>query len=351
MTKRKALGFGLVALAAVAGTVLQARGLVAPRRGGRAARRGEAVRHGSGRRGARRRLPRRRGARRSGAWREARARPRRGGRRRPQGTAPGRDRVRRAAAPRSRRLGRASPRRRRRGGSPTPTWPGAGSSPRRRSWPSTTSTRPRATSRPPGPGWRRPRRPSSRYEALLAKSRIVAPIAGTVVARKIDAGQMVETGDHAFTVADLGRLRIEGEAHEADAEAVTLGAEVTITADGYPGPLVARPGRGDPRLGDAAAHQAAGPQPADRRARPRGQGRLRRARRRSSSAPRWTCASLPSPADRPPSQEKPKGLVASVDVDSRGAVPGAQARPRGEDRGGRPGGRSWLLWQRPPHGA
>jgi RND family efflux transporter MFP subunit len=75
----------------------------------------------------------------------------------------------------------------------------------------------------------------SRYEALLAKSRVTAPIAGTVVARKVDAGQMVETGDHAFTVADLGRLRIEGEAHEADAEAVTLGAEVTITADGYPG--------------------------------------------------------------------------------------------------------------------
>ena len=75
----------------------------------------------------------------------------------------------------------------------------------------------------------------SRYEALLAKSRIAAPISGTVVARRIDAGQMVETGDHAFTVADLGRLRIEGEAHEADAEAVSLGAEVTITADGYPG--------------------------------------------------------------------------------------------------------------------
>lgn len=75
----------------------------------------------------------------------------------------------------------------------------------------------------------------SRYEALLAKSRITAPIAGTVVARKIDAGQMVDTGDHAFTVADLGRLRIEGEAHEADAGAVALGADVTITADGYPG--------------------------------------------------------------------------------------------------------------------
>jgi RND family efflux transporter MFP subunit len=75
----------------------------------------------------------------------------------------------------------------------------------------------------------------ARYEALVAKSRIEAPIAGTVIARRVDAGQMVETGDHAFTVADLTRLRIEGEAHEADAQGVTLGAPVTITADGYPG--------------------------------------------------------------------------------------------------------------------
>jgi hypothetical protein len=44
------------------------------------------------------------------------------------------------------------------------------------------------------------------------------------VARVVDAGQMVETGDHAFTVADLERLRIEGEAHEADAGGVALGA-------------------------------------------------------------------------------------------------------------------------------
>jgi len=74
-----------------------------------------------------------------------------------------------------------------------------------------------------------------RIEAQLGKSRILAPISGTVVARRVDAGQMVETGDHAFTVADLDRLRIEGEAHEADAAGVVLGATVTITADGYPG--------------------------------------------------------------------------------------------------------------------
>lgn len=75
----------------------------------------------------------------------------------------------------------------------------------------------------------------TRYEALLAKSRIVAPIAGSVIARRVDAGQMVEAGDHAFTVADLRRLRVEAEAHEADAGAVALGAPVRVTADGYPG--------------------------------------------------------------------------------------------------------------------
>ena len=71
--------------------------------------------------------------------------------------------------------------------------------------------------------------------ALLAKSRIAAPIAGTVTARRVDAGQMVEAGAHAFTVADLSRLRIEGEAHEADAGSIVLEAPVTIEADGYPG--------------------------------------------------------------------------------------------------------------------
>jgi RND family efflux transporter MFP subunit len=74
-----------------------------------------------------------------------------------------------------------------------------------------------------------------RYLAQIRKSRIVAPIAGHVTARRVDAGQTVEAGDHAFTIADLDRLRIEGEAHEADAGAVALGAPVAITADGFPG--------------------------------------------------------------------------------------------------------------------
>ena len=75
----------------------------------------------------------------------------------------------------------------------------------------------------------------ARYEAQIRKTRILAPIAGTITERKVDAGQTVDANDTAFTIADLGRLRIEGEAHEADAAAVAIGAPVVITAEGFPG--------------------------------------------------------------------------------------------------------------------
>lgn len=75
----------------------------------------------------------------------------------------------------------------------------------------------------------------SRYEAQLRKSRIVAPLSGTVTAREVDAGEMVEAGDVMVTMADLRRLRVDAEADEADAAALALGAPVTITAEGFPG--------------------------------------------------------------------------------------------------------------------
>lgn len=74
-----------------------------------------------------------------------------------------------------------------------------------------------------------------RLEATIAKTLLVAPINGTVTSRIVNAGQMVDRGDAAFVVADLNRVRIEGEAHEADAARVRLGAEVEIRADGFPG--------------------------------------------------------------------------------------------------------------------
>ena len=74
-----------------------------------------------------------------------------------------------------------------------------------------------------------------RLEATIAKTRMISPIGGTVTSRVVNAGQMVDRGDPAFVVADLTRVRIEGEAHEADADRVSIGAQVEIRADGFPG--------------------------------------------------------------------------------------------------------------------
>ncbi|MEO5762970.1 MAG: efflux RND transporter periplasmic adaptor subunit [Vicinamibacteria bacterium] len=74
-----------------------------------------------------------------------------------------------------------------------------------------------------------------RLDATIAKTRMVSPISGTVTSRIVNAGQMVDRGDASFVIADLNRLRIEGEAHEADASRVKIGAEVDIRADGFPG--------------------------------------------------------------------------------------------------------------------
>ena len=75
----------------------------------------------------------------------------------------------------------------------------------------------------------------ARYEAQIRKTRVLAPIAGTVVARHAQGGETIDTGARIVTLADLRRLRIEGEADEADAGALALGAPVAITSDGFPG--------------------------------------------------------------------------------------------------------------------
>ncbi len=74
-----------------------------------------------------------------------------------------------------------------------------------------------------------------RLEAQLDKTRILAPIDGTVVERRIDRGESVEAGATLLTIADLDRLRIEAEVDEFDAARVRLGASVTIVAEGYDG--------------------------------------------------------------------------------------------------------------------
>lgn len=76
---------------------------------------------------------------------------------------------------------------------------------------------------------------ADRYAAQIRKTRILAPIAGTVVVRHVDAGETLEANKPVATIADLARLRVEAEADEADAGSLALGAPVAVTAEGYPG--------------------------------------------------------------------------------------------------------------------
>ena len=72
-----------------------------------------------------------------------------------------------------------------------------------------------------------------RLDALIAKTRITAPIDGVVTARHVQAGEIAEPGTAVVTIADLNRLRIEAEVDEFDTARVALGPPVTITAEGY----------------------------------------------------------------------------------------------------------------------
>src|SRR5262245_38514854 len=74
-----------------------------------------------------------------------------------------------------------------------------------------------------------------RQRSQLAKSRVLAPLSGVLTLRSVDAGETVETGEPLFSIADLGRLRVEAEADEADASQIALGAPVTVTAQGWTG--------------------------------------------------------------------------------------------------------------------
>jgi len=73
-----------------------------------------------------------------------------------------------------------------------------------------------------------------RLKAALAKTRIYAPIDGTVIATYEAQGEMVAAGAPLVTIADLSRVRIEAEVPETDAAQVRPGMRALITADGFP---------------------------------------------------------------------------------------------------------------------
>ena len=76
---------------------------------------------------------------------------------------------------------------------------------------------------------------ADRLEAVLAKTRIVAPIDGVVIARHAQPGETLEAGMKIVTIADLSRTRVEAELDEFDSGRVRLGEEVRVMAEGYDG--------------------------------------------------------------------------------------------------------------------
>lgn len=72
----------------------------------------------------------------------------------------------------------------------------------------------------------------------LGYTKIIAPVDGTIISRKIDLGQPVAASFQApelFTIAqDLKKMQIEVSVSEADIGRVKEGQEVTYALDGYP---------------------------------------------------------------------------------------------------------------------
>lgn len=76
---------------------------------------------------------------------------------------------------------------------------------------------------------------AERLEAVLAKTRILSPIDGVVIARHAQPGETLEAGKKILTVADLSKTRVEAELDEFDAGRVRLDDAVRVTAEGYDG--------------------------------------------------------------------------------------------------------------------
>ena len=64
---------------------------------------------------------------------------------------------------------------------------------------------------------------------------VPAPLDGVVVARSVNLGQVVTTGQELFTITDLSTVWIEANLLENDFSAVRIGSSATITTPAYPG--------------------------------------------------------------------------------------------------------------------
>ena len=85
----------------------------------------------------------------------------------------------------------------------------------------------------------------ARIEDQLAKCRIASPVAGTVLAKYSEAGELASVGRPLMKVADLDRIHLRAYFTSDQLAGLKLGQEVTVTADfggdsriDYPGRIV-----------------------------------------------------------------------------------------------------------------
>lgn len=76
---------------------------------------------------------------------------------------------------------------------------------------------------------------ASRLRIQLGRTKVVAPIDGTVIAAYGQAGETVEPGADLFVIANLSDLRIEAEVDEAELGRLQTGERAEVTCEAFPG--------------------------------------------------------------------------------------------------------------------
>jgi macrolide-specific efflux system membrane fusion protein len=71
-----------------------------------------------------------------------------------------------------------------------------------------------------------------RWENLIKPTPVLAPINGTIILRKVEAGQSFTNTDSIFTMAD--RLTVKAQVDETDIAQIKIGQKSIITLDAYP---------------------------------------------------------------------------------------------------------------------
>jgi RND family efflux transporter MFP subunit len=75
---------------------------------------------------------------------------------------------------------------------------------------------------------------AQRLRVIVSKLRVLAPIDGVVVSRRVNGGETVPAGTSLFQIVQPEKVRLEAEIDEFDLSRIALGNPVQVRAEGYP---------------------------------------------------------------------------------------------------------------------